>query len=119
MITTNYSANNQPTFGAFMLHAGAKEILKNKLKTPELFNKFNELAAQAGKQETDIFVSNNGSRLSANVGDGVWKTQGIFQKPLAFLEKMIKRADEVEKKDAFEKSVNDTLDNMFKFGSKK
>ena len=113
MITTNYSANNQPTFGAFMLHADAKDILKNKLKTPELLNKFNELAAQAGKQETDIIVSsNNGSRLSANVGDGVWKTQGLFQKPLAFLEKMIKRADEFKKKNAFEKSVNDTIDNM-------
>ena len=113
MITTNYTANNQPTFGAFMLHADAKDILKNKLKTPELLNKFNELAAQAGKQETDIIVSsNNGSRLSANVGDGVWKTQGLFQKPLAFLEKMIKRADEFKKKNAFEKSVNDTIDNM-------
>ena len=111
MITTNYSENNQPTFGSFKLHADAKDILKNKLKTPELLNTLNELAAQAGKQETDIIVSsNNGSRLSANVGDGVWKTQGLFQKPLAFLEKMIKRADEVEKKDAFKNSVKDALD---------
>ncbi len=115
MITTNYSANNQPTFGSFMLHSGAKEILSKKIKTPELLDSFNKLATQAADIKNDIIVSNNGSRLSANVGDGVWKTQGFFQKPLAFLEKMIKRADEVEKQEAFKNSVNDALDNMYRF----
>ncbi len=110
MITTNYSTNNQPTFGSFRLHASAKDILSKKLKTPELLDSFNKLVTKADDLKRDINVSNNGSRLSANVGDGIWKTQGFFQKPLAFLEKMIKRADEVEKKEAFKNSVKDALD---------
>lgn len=114
MITTNYSANNQPTFGAFSLHAGAKEILKKKLKTPALLERFTRLSDDAAKLPRDIYISNEGSRLSANVGDGIWKTQGFFQNPLTFLEKMITRADSYDRKLTFKKCVDEAVDNISK-----
>ena len=42
MITTNYTANNQPTFGSFKLHADAKDILKNNYEHYQ-FNQDNTL----------------------------------------------------------------------------
>lgn len=112
---TNYSVNNTtPSFGAFVLHAGANELLKKKLKTPEMLHNFTRLSHIAAERENDIYVSNVGSRLSANVGDGIWKTQGFFQNPVSFLEKMLTRADAYDREMSFKRCVEQAVDKVSK-----
>lgn len=121
MYINNSNNNYQQSFGNFKFADGAKNILKKKIKTPEDLIKFEKLCdlEQSGERGLrEIFVnasvkngSYSGSKLTANPGDR-WYKQGFFQSPLAFLEKMMKKADKVQKQTEFSAAKNSALDRL-------
>lgn len=102
---TNYSINNKPSFGNFLFHEGAKNVIKDNIKKEEDLDKFEKLCEQeksGARKYRAINVSASfkngsysGNKLTANPGDK-WHTQGLFQSPLSFLEKMMKKADKIQ-----------------------
>lgn len=102
---TNYSISNKPSFGNFLFHEGAKNVIKDNIKKEEDLDKFEKLCEQeksGARKYRTINVSASfkngsysGNKLTANPGDK-WHTQGLFQSPLSFLEKMMKKADKIQ-----------------------
>lgn len=112
MITTNYSVKNQPAFGSFNFHQGAKDVLAKKIKTKEALAALHEIVEKENGWDREIYVSNRGSRLEANVGDGNWKTQGFFEHPLHFLSKMVRRADDFWNEKTITDRINDFVSKL-------
>ena len=96
---TNY---RQPSFGRFRFSNNAKEVVLSKINTPAKFKKFKELCeleetGDRARRNIDIFfVRHFTDRLYTEIGPKDY-LQGIFQSTNAFLKKMTKKADELQK----------------------
>ncbi len=121
MYINNSNNNYQQSFGHFKFTDGAKNIIKKKIKTPKDLGKFErlcDLERTGGRGLREIFISASekngsysGSKLTANPGNK-WYKQGFFQSPLAFLEKMMKKADIVQKQTEFSTTKNTVVDRL-------
>lgn len=111
MITTNYSANNQPTFGRFVFSSGAKNVLKNNLKSNKAITKLSEIVENESQffERVISIDSKNEKCLTGCLTNGPEKTQGFFQSPLSFLKEMIRMANKEEKKCAMDRAIDGIL----------
>ncbi len=100
----NYSNNSKPSFGSFNFTYSAQKFIDRTLKTPEQINKFNELCKLENtgiRKNRKITVTSllrlDGSieRLASPIKNR-WYKQGIFQSPLTYLEKLIKKTDKLQ-----------------------
>ncbi len=122
-MSTNYTINShRQSFGRFKFADGAKKVITNKVKTQSTLERFEELSKleqQGIRQFREIFVdatlkngSHSGSKLTASPGNGKWYTQGIFESPFKFLEKMIKKADVIQKENINQEGIKSSLEKL-------
>ncbi len=119
MITTNYSANNQPAFGRFRFSNGAKKLIKKRTETPEMLKELNNIiSSEAKRTDRNIDISRVFSKLVARINGGkriVQRTYNIsIDKDAAFLEEMKDLANAIESEKQFNKHVSDVLDKLMK-----
>lgn len=123
MITTNYSANNQPTFGQFRFTNGAKKLIQKRTDTPEVLKELNDIISKEAKRtDRNIDISRFCSRLFAKINGG----KSIRQRKLPdvyidgtsidvrFLREMSRGADRIEERNLFRKQVNEELNKIMK-----
>lgn len=119
MITTNYSANNQPAFGRFRFTDGAKKLIKKRIETSEQLKELNDVILKEAKRtDRNIDISRLFSKLVAKINGGkstVQRTYNIsVDKDIAFLEETIDFANAIESNKRFSKHVSEVLDKLMK-----
>lgn len=119
MITTNYSANNQPAFGRFRFSNGAKKLIKKRIETSEQLKELNDVILKEAKRtDRNIDISRLFSKLVAKINGGkstVQRTYNItVDKDIAFLEETIDFANAIESNKRFSKHVSEVLDKLMK-----
>lgn len=123
MITTNYSANNQPAFGRFRFTDGAKKLIQKRTETPEVLKELNEVISNEAKRtDRNIDISKFCSRLFAKINGGKSIRQRKFPDDsvdgnmidVRFLNDMVDYANDTEKQKLFCKQVNEELNKIMK-----